>query len=248
MSSNFTHLAWSYPADKAEDKLLLLALAEISDRKGHFETSISELSELTSLSEGAVKTILRHFTNAQVRLVKFPPRENNRSSETFIGTLSLNGQPVPTAPTSIPVVDSNLMELAREQNERLNQNKQNNKGKLNRSQRSQIAPLHRSSNEKQYNVLQIHMEEIPEWAEGLMFKKGVHGRKEIWDSLVKDVHATGEKVFTQNQLINRLHQKIDYFKNLSFGGASDNTSKQHVKQSALSIFEDKYRDHLYDED
>ncbi|MGR5542736.1 hypothetical protein ACPV5V_29725, partial [Vibrio campbellii] len=88
----------------------------------------------------------------------------------------------PTAPTSIPVVDSNLMELAREQNERLNQNKQNNKGKLNRSQRSQIAPLHRSSNEKQYNVLQIHMEEIPEWAEGLMFKKGVHGRKEIWDS------------------------------------------------------------------
>ncbi len=159
MSSKLTHLAWSYKAAKAEDKLLLLALAEIADRKGNFETSIAELSEMTGLSDGIIKTSIRHFNSAPISLIKFPPREYNRNAETFLGSLHLDNPNV----NSLPVREMNLMELAKEQNERLNQNKKTNKGKLNRSQRSQIAPLNRSGEEKQYNVLQIHMEEIPDW-------------------------------------------------------------------------------------
>lgn len=243
MSSKLTHLVWNYRTDKVEDKLMLLALAELSDRKGAFETSVAELAELTSMSSGMVKTVLSHFANSRIKLVKLPPREPQRDNELFSGLLTIDG---PQART-LPVVEMDLMEMAREQNERLNQNKKNNHGKLNRSQRSQITPLNRSREEKQYNVLEIYMEKIPDWAEGLMFKKGVHGRQDIWDAFVVDVHGTGENIFSQTQLINRLHQKIDYFKGQSFSNLEQNAPFRPAKQSALSAFEEKYQDYLYDE-
>jgi hypothetical protein len=92
------------------------------------------------------------------------------------------------------------------------------------------------------------MEEIPDWAEGIMFKQGVHNRKEIWDSLVVDVHATGEKLFSLSQLTSRLYQKIRYFKDLSFARLTSNGSNPPVKQSALSVFEEKVMNYLSEDD
>ncbi|EJE4555857.1 hypothetical protein [Vibrio parahaemolyticus] len=245
MSAKYTYLAWNYRALKYEDKLVVLALAEVADRNGNFETSINELVEMTNMSSGVLRTVLRHFySSGDVHFSKLPPREMERNAETFLGTLQLKDQNVKT----VPVIEMNLVEMAHEQNERIQQNKRNNKGKLNRSQRAQIKPLHNPSNEKQYNVLQIHMEEIPDWAEGLMFKKGVCGRQDIWDSFVEDVHNTGEKVFTQTQLTNRLHQKIDYFKEMSFKPLKSNSVASPTRQSALSAFEDKFQGYLNDDD
>ncbi|PMJ91305.1 hypothetical protein [Vibrio sp. 10N.261.55.A7] len=246
MSSQFTHLAWSFKAIKHEDKLVLLALADMADNKGNFSTSIDELSEMTSMGGGILRTVLRHFySSGHIHFSRLPPREQERNAETFLGKLCLDNQVTNT----IPVVEMNLMEMALEQNERLQQNKKNNKGKLNRSQRSQIKPLHVSKDEKQYNVLEIYTEKIHDWAEGVMFKKGVHGRKDIWDSFVADVHETGEKIFSQTQLINRLHQKIDSAKDESFGRLrKDSAQNRPTRQSALSAFEEKFQDYLHDDD
>ncbi|KGY10874.1 hypothetical protein NM22_18435 [Vibrio tubiashii] len=245
MSAKYTHLAWSYRTLKYEDKLVLLALAEIADRNGNFESSINELVGMTSMSSGILRTVLRHFySSGEVYFSKLPPRETERNGDTFVGALKLSVQESNT----VPVVEMNLLEMAHEQNERIQQNKNNNKGKLNRSQRSQIKPLNTSSKDKQYNVLQIHMEEIPDWAEGLMFKKGVCGRQDIWNSFVEDVHNTGEKIFSQTQLTNRLHQKIDYFKDESFKVLKSNAKAPVTRQSALSAFEDKFQSYLDDDE
>lgn len=241
MSSKLTHLAWSYETRKSEDKLLVLALAEISDNKGNFVTSVSELSEMTGIPSGAIRTILRNFISPQVVLIRLHQRNTN--NEEFSGTLQLEANR-----NNYLSASRRLDLLAQEQNERLNQNKKNNKGKLNRSQRSQIAPLSKSSDEKQYSVLEIHLEEIPDWAEGLMFKKGVAGREDIWGSFVVDVHATGERIFTISQLINRLHQKIEFFKDQSFSRVQHRAASRPAKQSALSDFEEKYKDYLGDDD
>lgn len=247
MSSKLTHLVWGYKTIKVEDKLLLLALAELADRNGNFQTSITELRELTGMSDGVISTTLHHFMSAQVKLVRLNRRDQN--SDCFSASLHIeNSVANTTAHSQSAFNELDLLAQVQEQNERLQQNKQNNRGKLNRSQRAQIAPLHRPTNEKQYNVLEIHMEEIPNWAEGVMFKAGVQGRKDIWDSFVVDVHKTGEKIFTQTLLTNRLHQKIAYFKQQSFSNSQDSAHNRPVKQSALSDFEERYRDYLSDDD
>ncbi|MBD1559279.1 hypothetical protein HC752_20265 [Vibrio sp. S9_S30] len=241
MSSKLSSLVWSYKAAKAEDKLLLLALAELADRKGTFCTSITELRDLTELSEGVLKTVLHHLVhnaNGLVTLHKSQPP----SQKEFVGKLNL-GQ----ATNQTPENSVDLYALAQQQNERLMQYQNNNKGKLSRTQKAQITPLNRRSTEKQYSVLEIHMEEIPHWAEGLMYKKGVHGRKDIWDSFVIDVHNSGEKIFTINQLTNRLHQKIEHYKNAVFSNSNSNNANRPAKQSALSAFEEKFQDYLNDD-
>ena len=88
------------------------------------------------------------------------------------------------------------------------------------------------------------MEQVPDWAEAIMFQKGVLGRKEIWDSLVVDVHQSGERLFSLKQLTNRLHQKIDYFKDLTFKSSKSSGSQRTVRQSALSEFEEKASNYL----
>ena len=246
MSTKLTQLVWNYKTTKAEDKLLLLALAEVADNKGNFRTSLVELVTMTGLPEGVVRTLLQHFKSPTAALVAFHRSENNDSSGHFSGVLQLEKKAEASKDATNQL---DLMNLARQQNERLNQNKSHNRAKLNRNQRSQITPLDRNANEKQYSVLQIHMEEIPDWAEGIMFKQGVHNRKEIWDAFVVDVHATEERVFSLSQLTNRLYQKIHYFKDLSFNRVnSAKASNQPVKQSAISVFEEKVMNYLSEDD
>lgn len=243
MSSKLTHLAWNTTTDKIEDKLLLLALAELADNKGNFVASLTELAAMTGLSDSVIRTRLHYFKRPAHELVSLNRTES--TSAQFSGVLQLEPR-VTSAKQAESQLD--LINLARQQHERLNQNKPQTSAKLNRNQRAQISPLDSKAKEKQYSVLQIHMQEIPEWAEGIMFKQGVHNRKEIWDSLVVDVHATGEKVFSLSQLTSRLYQKIHYFKDLAFSRVSSQVSNPPVKQSALSVFEEKVMNYLSEDD
>ncbi len=238
MSSHLTQLAWKYGPVKTEDKLLLLALAEIADNKGNFFTSVEELRQLTGMAEGVISTILRHFISPSVSLIQLHPNQS-KSNPNFGGMLCLEAQSV-DASNEREQVD--LLAQVQQQQERLQANKQNSKGKLNRMQRSQVSPLGSSSQRKQYNVIEIHIEEIHEWAEGIMFQKGVRNPQEVWNSLVEDVHGSGEKIFALDKLINRLHQKIDYYKDLSFKDRSNR--EKPVRQSALSTFEEKAANYM----
>ena len=239
MSSHLTQLAWKYGPVKVEDKLLLLALAEIADNKGNFQTSVEELHQLTGMAQGVISTVLRHFISSNVSLIQLNPNQS-KSNPVFSGVLCLEGQSY-ISESEREQID--LLAQVQQQQERLNANKQNSKGKLNRMQRAQVSPLNSSSSRKQYNVIEIHMEEIHEWAEGIMFQKGVRNTQEVWNSLVEDVHASGEKIFELDKLINRLHQKIDYFKDLSFRDRSSGKAKP-VRQSALSSFEEKAANYM----
>lgn len=247
MSSKLTDLAWGYRTNKSEDKLLLLALAEVADNKGNFNTSVSELNEMTGMQDGVISTILRHFLSKPTALIALHQREKNNKSEYFSGTLQLEKN-VAKSQSEFAENQFDLLAQAQLQHDRLNSSKKSNKAKLNRSQRAQVAPLNPSAKDKQYSVLEIHMEKIPDWAEGVMFKSGVHKRKEIWDSFVSDVHATGERIFTLAQLTNRLHQKIQYYKELSFSNINQNAPSRPVRQSALSIFEEKVQNYLSEDD
>ncbi|EFP96336.1 hypothetical protein [Vibrio caribbeanicus] len=240
MSSSLSSIAWAFKATKPEDKLLILALAEIADNKGNFETSIEELHQLTGLDSGIISSVLRHFLSPMVALINLTPRED-KSKELFCGKLMLQQQ---TSHSLNDIEQINLLAQVQEQHNRIESNKRNNRGKLNRAQRAQVAPLDPSAQQKQYNVLEIHMEQVPDWAEAIMFQKGVLGRKEIWDSLVVDVHQSGERLFSLKQLTNRLHQKIDYFKDLSFKSSKSSGSQRTVRQSALSEFEEKASNYL----
>jgi hypothetical protein len=243
MSSKLTQLAWNYTTHNIEDKLLLLALAELADNKGNFIASFAELGALTSISDSVLRARLQHFKRSDLGLITL--NRNESTHDQLCGVLHLEPRVTPVKQAESQL---DLINLARQQHERLSQNKPQSNAKLNRNQRAQISPLDNKANEKQFSVLQIHMQEIPDWAEGIMFKQGVHNRKEIWDSLVVDVHATGEKVFSLSQLTSRLYQKIHYFKDLAFSRVSSQASNPPVKQSALSVFEEKVMNYLSEDD
>ena len=64
----------------------------------------------------------------------------------------------------------NLLAQVQEQHNRIESNKRNNRGKLNRAQRAQFAPLDPSAQQKQYNVLR-YMEQVQTGRRRLCFRR-----------------------------------------------------------------------------
>lgn len=231
MSSIFIEKAWNVRITSAQDKLLLIALADISDRQGHFNTSYEELSLMTSLSYDTIFASLNSLYSTYQIL------QTRRTDDTNIvcGSLSL------TEKTQSFI---NLQQEAKQQNLRLQQNRQHSNAKLSRSQKKQIAPMNISDKEKNVHIFEVNLENIPSWAEGLMHKHAVLGRQDIWQSFVEEVWATGEKNFTIGHLIKRLSQKIHNFKDLGFSKYQKPLKQEVLKQDSVSEFEEKFSNYL----
>ena len=58
MSSKFIERVWSHACVTMEEKLILLALAELSDRSGAVITTMAELQEMTNGSESTIDHVL----------------------------------------------------------------------------------------------------------------------------------------------------------------------------------------------
>ncbi|GAD80831.1 hypothetical protein [Vibrio ezurae] len=239
MSSKITSMVWSLKLVVGESKLVLLALAELADRNGNFQTTYAELQSLTGMSNGAINTILHHLSSNQSKLVNLNNHRTYNHSDNLSGSLHLDNN-LMISQQSAPVLPDLY---AQAQTQRENFHKRPQKSRLNRGQRSQITPLDKSAKEKTYHIWQVHEAEIHDWAEGLLFKMGVGGNTEIWQSLVQDVHKSGEEIFTLSQLINRLHQKINFYKQSRLANTGNNSFSRPAKQSAMSEFEEKFKDY-----
>ncbi len=231
MSSIIIEKAWNVRTTSAQDKLLLIAIADIADRKGHFSTSYDEMASMTSLDYNAIYASLNnlyaHYQILQTR--------RTEDANAILGALIFS-----ESQAAVP----NLMQAAELQAQRLNKGQTTSNAKLARSQRKQVAPLNISDKEKNVHIFEINLENVPDWAEGLMHKHAVLGRNDIWQSFVEDVWATGEKNFTIGHLIKRLSQKIHDFKELSFPKSNKPLKQEILKQDSVSEFEEKFNNYL----
>ncbi|TFH92166.1 hypothetical protein [Vibrio ouci] len=231
MSSKIIEQVWSVKLSNAQDKLLLVALADLSNRKGSFDTSYDELAMMTSLSnENIYESLHRLYSQHQLLRTRITNNSNIVSGSL---TLSTNKE-----------LTRDLQEEARLQAQKLGNNSHPSNAKLARSQRKQIAPLSISDKEKNIHIYEIYTESVPEWAEGLMHKHAVLGRQDIWESFVKDIYSTGEKNFTIGHLVKRLTQKIYDFKDLSFPKHQKLQRQEVLKQDSVSEFEEKFSNYL----
>ncbi|WED21688.1 hypothetical protein L3Q72_13905 [Vibrio sp. JC009] len=231
MSSKFLELAWEFKTVTVEEKLFLIAVADISDRNGMFTTTYSELSAMMSVSTSMVTNCF-HKLSQRGGPVKIQVSHNEGN---ISGQLMLQRQN--TNEGLNQETRQNLHAMAQRQHENMQYAQPKSKAKLNRSQFAQQRPLTPAKNEKMINIIEITPNEIPNWAETTMYSKGVLGRKDIWLSFVEDVQGTGEKLFPQSMLVDRLTQKIYHFKN-------DALNKPHagrpvVKQSSRDEYAEK---------
>ncbi|CAM3157698.1 hypothetical protein VIRA109638_15220 [Vibrio rarus] len=239
MSSKMTSMVWDLKAVVGESKFLLMALAELADRNGNFQTTYAELKSLTGISSGATSTILHHLSSNHIKVISLSSRRMNNNSNNVEGSLHLENNAMISPQTAPPVPDL----YAQAQTQRDNFNRQPQKGRLSRSQRAQVAPLDKLAKEKTFHKIQIHEQEVHDWAEAILFKMGMGGDTEIWRSLVKDVHESDDEIFTLSQLINRLYQKISFYKQSRLSGGANHPYSRPAKQSAMSEFEERFRDY-----
>ncbi|MEZ9786612.1 hypothetical protein BCV08_11345 [Vibrio breoganii] len=239
MSSKMTSMVWDLKVVVGESKLVLLALAELADRNGNFQTTYTELQSLTGISRGASSTILHHLSGNQSKIISLDGRQTNSYGDRVVGSMHLENNVVISQQSTIPATDLYVQAQA----QRENITRQPQKGRLSRSQRAQVTPLDRSAKEKTYHILQIYEAEIHDWAEGILFKMGMGGDTEIWKSLARDVHESGEQIFTLSQLVNRLHQKISFYKQSRLSSGGNDSFTRPAKQSAMSEFEERFRDY-----
>ncbi|MDG3084617.1 hypothetical protein P7F88_00305 [Vibrio hannami] len=234
MSSRFLELAWNYKTVTAEEKLLLVALADLADRKGHFSTTYTELSQMMSVSNSLIANCLQKQTQRGGTI----NIQTSHSEGTISGQLLLE-----RLNTREDISREEQQNLATMTNYYSGSNQQaapkQSKARLNRSQFAYQKPLRANKNEKMINIIEITPNEIPSWAETTMYTNGVRGQTEIWKSFVEDVQNTGEQLFPQSMLNDRLTQKIFHFKNDAF--KTSRTSQPMVKQSSRDEYEEKLK-------
>ncbi|WP_375751751.1 hypothetical protein [Vibrio sp. HN007] len=239
MSSRFLELAWKYKTVTAEEKLLLVALSDLADRKGNFSTTYSELSQMMSASNSLINNCFQKLTQKGGPL----------RIQTLHGEGNISGQLLTERGISNEGISREEQQNLTTMTNYYNASHQPaapkpSKAKLNRSQFAYQKPLKANKNEKMINIIEITPNEIPSWAETTMYTNGVRGQTEIWKSFVEDVHNTGEQLFPQSMLNDRLTQKIFHFKNDAF--KPSRASQPVVKQSSRDEYEEKLKN-LYNQ-
>lgn len=249
MSSYLTHLGWQYQTMKPEAKLLIVALAELADNKGNVETSLDELHSLTCMTSGVLQTHLTHLVKAKNSVFIDVSRGQNGALK---GRLHLDPNvEMPMQKNHHMAIDLHI--LAREQEEERQANKKKGPVRLNQGQRKQIKPLHIDPNQKQFHKNEIYTETMHDWANGLLHtgKVAMDDRYDVWEELVKEIHESGEQIFSHTNLMQRLKQKIsNYHSKVDRQRALDKKAEEEkhapvsikrrpVRRSAISEFEEK---------
>ncbi|GLT17486.1 hypothetical protein GCM10007938_12630 [Vibrio zhanjiangensis] len=210
MSSKFIERAWSHPCVTMEEKLVLLALAELSDRSGAVITTMDELQSMTNGSESSIDHVLGKLAIEQaiISLSKTHTRkQGNIKCKINVG----NQHSIPVYAASEPIA------------------------KVPQFHKTQVKPLQKPDPTiKTINIMDLSPNVIEAWAEVIMFRSGFANQTSVWASFVDKVKALGQPLMNQDDLNSRLHAHLhsekSYGQNKGFK-KSVNASKMSPNQA-----------------
>ncbi|MBM7038569.1 hypothetical protein [Vibrio ulleungensis] len=197
MSSKYLEKVWSHKTVTMEEKLLLLALAELADRHGAFITSMQELSQMTSGSESALENLLSKLS-LNHHIIGLNKRGNSyRDGGNIKGKLNVD-----------TYVDHGAsQQQANEQPAQFEQAFQK-RSKMSSFHRSQVSPIQPSGNNKMINAKELSPNVIEDWAELIMFKSGFAGQTAVWASFIEKLRLTPQALFNMDEMTSRLHSHL----------------------------------------
>lgn len=238
MSSKYLEKVWSHKTVTMEEKLLLLALAELSDRHGAFITSMQELSQMTSGSESALENLLSKLSLNHL-IIGLNKRGNSyRDGGNIKGKLNVD-----------TYVDANS---ASAQPEQPNQSEQparfeqafQKRNKMSNFHRSQVSPIAPSGTNKMINAKELSPNVIEDWAEMIMFKSGFAGQTAVWASFIEKVRMTPQALFSMDEMTSRLHshlhsEKTPYQSSRKSSNYQKGNYQKAPRRSAVDELEEK---------
>ncbi|MDN3612052.1 hypothetical protein ACODM8_17660 [Vibrio ostreicida] len=222
MSSKFIERAWSHSCVTMEEKLVLLALAELADRSGAVITTMGELRDMTNGSESTIEHILGKLAIEQtlISLNKTQTRkQGNIKCKLNVGTQHA----IPVYATQSEPID-----------------------RVPQFHKTQVKPL-KAATGKMINVVELSANIIEPWAEVIMFRTGFAGQTSIWAKFVEKVQAIGQPLLSQDDLNSRLHAHLHSEK--SYGNNKGlSTHKTASKMSPNQAFKNKMAKFNFDFD
>lgn len=241
MSSKYIEKAWCFRTVSMEEKLLLIALAELSDRDGAFITSMTALKGMMCASENAIDNLLGKLSIEQI-LVGVNKRTAAYQSEGKIkGRLNFDTyisqqENKYNTPYNTRETAQNIFEQPK---------------RLSNFQRSHVAPLNKSTSGKTINVNNLSANVVEGWAELIMFKSGYGGQTNIWASFIERLKETPDKqLYPFDELTSRLHSHIhaEKFYRQPKNASYSRPIQPTLKRSALEILEEKIANFTFKDD
>ncbi len=218
MSSKYIERAWVKRTVSADEKLLLLALAELADREGAFYTSMSELKSMMCVSESMIDNLIGKlcFENTLVGL--------NKGSSTY-----RSGKIQGKLNISSPQEENHYVSEAYQQPRRVSQ-----------FQRAHMKSVQTEIQGKVINVRELSPNVVEAWAEGCMFRNGYSGQTNIWAAFIERIREKeADPLISQDVLISRLYAFLHQEKGLEQKVKGNYYSAPKVKRSALDDIETK---------
>lgn len=235
MSSKFLEKAWSQKTVNLEDKLLLVALAELSDRDGAFITSMSQLKEMMCASESMIDNLIAKLSMEQLIIGVNKASASYRTSGKINGRLNFD-----------TYVDHRAVEQNVPQGNtgyaqpHANQDVYSNAKRVSSFHRSQVTPVNKTISGKAINILELSPNVIEPWAEAVMFKSGYGNQTQVWSSFIERIRETPSKqLYSLDELRSRLHSHLHSEKSYKQGYSRSASRPQAVKRGAIDILEEK---------
>lgn len=224
-----------------EEKLLLVALAELSDRDGSFITSMSELKDMMCASENTIDHLLGKLSIEQILIGVNKRTAAYRADGKIKGRLNFH---------------TYLSQQEQNQNNTYNTNPThqdvfNNAKRISNFNRSQISPLNNSTTGKTINVTQLSSNVVEEWAEVMMFRNGYAGQTNLWASFIDRLKENPNKqLYSFDEITSRLHSHLHSEKQYGQGRTTSQYKpvQQPFKRSSIEILEEKISNFNFKED
>ncbi|WP_407330746.1 hypothetical protein [Enterovibrio sp. 27052020O] len=243
MSSKYIEKAWCRKTVTAEEKLLLVALAELSDRDGAFITSMSELKAMMCASESLIDNLIGKLSVDQTLIGTNKRTSSYRSDGKIKGRLNFDSY---LDPASTNHVSTN--NATQDMPYHSQQNAPGNPSRISSFHRSQINPLNKSTSGKVINVLELSPNVIENWAELIMFKSGFANQTNVWSSFVERVRENpSQHLFSLDELTSRLHSHLHSEKNYK-QNTKRSYAPQPLRRSALEELEEKISNFNFKDD
>lgn len=239
MSSKYIEKAWCFRTVSMEEKLLLVALAELSDRDGSFITSMNELKAMMCASDSMIDNLLGKLSIGKTIVGLNKRAVAYRADGKIMGRLSFDTYSYQKEVT--PNQDNRQGDPSQDIFEQAK--------KISKFHRSQMAPIHKSISGKTINIFELSPNIVEEWAEVIMFKNGYGGQTNIWGSFIERLKEMPNKnLYSLDEMTRRLHSHLHNEKSYRQEAKNYTPKPQPIKRSAIEILEEKISNFNFKDD
>ncbi|WP_150137220.1 hypothetical protein [Candidatus Enterovibrio altilux] len=232
MFSKYVKKTWYYKTVSMDEKLLLVALAELSDRNGVFITSISELKSMMCVSESTIDNLIGKLSIEQILIGTNKRTAAYRSDGKIKGKLNID--------IDFTSQEANQNNKGYGNNQQPAQNTSARTEQFSNSYRSQIKSLNTATLGKTINIHELSPTVIEDWANLIMFKNSYAGQTNVWASFIYRIQKNPNKMlYSQDELIRRLRSHLHFQRSLRQGLRSPDSKSQRVKRSTIDMLEEK---------